>query len=107
MEIYDTPAAAGSESFEPKGHDIVFDKVSFSYGDELVLDHVSFTAKEGEVTALVIAHRMRTVESADKIIVLKDGHVAEEGTPKELKEKEGSIFRHMLELQTESAVWSI
>ena len=265
MEIYDSPVAGGAETFEPKGHDIVFDNVSFSYDNEQVLSGVSFTAKEGEVTALVgpsgsgkstcarlaarlwdinngsikvggvdinsvdpetllrdysfvfqdvvlfddtvmenirlgkhgatdkevmkaagaanceefvrklpkgydtpigengaklsggerqrisiarallknapivlldeatasldvenetkvqealskllenktvlvIAHRMRTVESADKIIVLKDGHVVEEGTPKELKEKEGSIFRHMLELQTKSAAWSI
>ncbi|SFQ25328.1 ATP-binding cassette, subfamily B [Lachnospiraceae bacterium XBB1006] len=52
-EIYDTPVATGSEDFEPKGHDIVFDKVSFAYEDEGVLKNVSFTAKEGEVTALV------------------------------------------------------
>lgn len=265
MELYDSPVAGGAETFEPKGHDIVFDNVSFSYDNEQVLSGVSFTAKEGEVTALVgpsgsgkstcarlaarlwdinngsikvggvdinsvdpetllrdysfvfqdvvlfddsvmenirlgkhgatdeevmnaaaaanceefvrklpkgydtpigengaklsggerqrisiarallknapivlldeatasldvenetkvqealskllenktvlvIAHRMRTVESADKIIVLKDGHVAEEGTPKELKEKDGSVFRHMLELQMKSAAWSI
>lgn len=52
-EIYDTPAAEGQESFEPKGHDIVFEHVSFSYGENEVLHDVSFTAKEGEVTALV------------------------------------------------------
>lgn len=53
MEIYDTPAAEGSEVFEPKGHDIVFQHVGFSYDEEEVLRDVSFTAKEGEVTALV------------------------------------------------------
>lgn len=52
-EIYDTPAAEGRESFEPKGHDIVFEHVSFSYEENEVLHDVSFTAKEGEVTALV------------------------------------------------------
>ena len=52
-EIYGTPAAEGRESFEPKGHDIVFEHVSFSYEENEVLHDVSFTAKEGEVTALV------------------------------------------------------
>jgi len=53
MEIHDTKTAEGSEFFMPDGHDIVFDNVSFSYGNEQVLSGVSFTAKEGEVTALV------------------------------------------------------
>ena len=57
MEIYDTPIAEGEESFNPAGHDIVFKNVGFSYEDngekEQVLKGVSFTAKEGEVTALV------------------------------------------------------
>ena len=52
-EIYETPVAAGTETFAPKGHDIVFDHVSFAYEDKEVLHDVSFTAKEGEVTALV------------------------------------------------------
>ena len=265
MEIYDTPAASGKVEYQPKGHDITFENVSFAYDDEQVLHGVSFTAKEGEVTALVgpsgsgkstcarlaarlwdassgmisvggvdvstvepetllsdyavvfqdvvlfddtvmenirlgkhgatdeevlaaakaancdefvgklpegyatpigengaklsggerqrisiarallkdapivlldeatasldvenetkvqgalsrllkdktvlvIAHRMRTVEAADKIVVLKDGKVAEEGTPAELKNRQGSIFSRMLTLQTEGAGWSI
>ncbi len=264
-EIKDTPSAEGASVFEPAGHDIAFRNVSFAYDDELVLDNVSFTAKEGEVTALVgpsgsgkstcarlaarlwdvtdgsikvggkdiktvdpevlltdysmvfqdvvlfddtvmenirlgkhgatdeevlkaakaancdefvekmpqgyatqigengaklsggerqrisiarallknapivlldeatasldvenetkvqgalsrllegktvlvIAHRMRTVEAADKIIVLADGRVAEEGSPQELMSKEGSIFRRMTELQSMSSNWSI
>ena len=53
MEIYDTKTAEGKESFTPQGHDIVFDDASFSYDDQEVLHGVSFTAREGEVTALV------------------------------------------------------
>lgn len=52
-EIYDTPTAEGAEKFEPKGHDIAFEHVGFSYDEKEVLHDVSFTAKEGEVTALV------------------------------------------------------
>ncbi len=58
-------------------------------------------------TVLVIAHRMRTVEAADKIIVLEGGKVAEEGRPAELLQKEGGIFRRMTRLQNASAGWSI
>ncbi len=265
MEIYDAKTAEGAETFAPAGHDIVFDNVSFAYDDEQVLKGVSFTAKEGEVTALVgpsgsgkstcarlaarlwdasggaikvggvridtvdpevlltdysmvfqdvvlfddtvmenirlgkhgatdeevlaaaaaancdefveklpqgyatpigengaklsggerqrisiarallknapivlldeatasldvenetkvqgalsrllagktvlvIAHRMRTVEAADKIVVLADGKVAEEGSPAELLAKEDGIFRRMTQLQSASAGWSI
>ena len=265
MEIYDTETAEGAESFNPDGHDIVFKNVTFAYDDSEVLHDVSFTAKEGEVTALVgpsgsgkstcarlaarlwdvtggsievggvdittvdpetlltdysmvfqdvvlfddtvmenirlgkhgasdeevlaaaaaancdefvsklpegyktkigengarlsggerqrlsiarallkdapivlldeatasldvenetkvqgalsrllanktvmvIAHRMRTVEAADKIVVLDNGKVAECGSPEELFAKENGIFRHMAELQRDSAAWSI
>lgn len=265
MEIYDAPIAEGEEHFAPKGHDIVFDRVGFAYDDKKVLDGVSFTAKEGEVTALVgpsgsgkstcarlaarlwdipegtihvggvdigsvdpevllsdysmvfqdvvlfddtvmenirlgkhgatdeevlaaaraanceefveklpegyhtpigengarlsggerqrisiarallkdapivlldeatasldvenetkvqgalsrllagktvlvIAHRMRTVEAADKIVVLSEGKVVEEGRPEDLLREEGSIFARMAKLQAASAGWSI
>ena len=264
MEIYDTPVASGKETFEPKGHNIEFHHVSFAYDLQDVLKDVSFTAKEGEVTALVgpsgsgkstcaklaarlfdvqkgkitvggvdinevdpevllsdysmvfqdvvlfddsikenirlgkrnatdeevyqaakaancdefvqklpngydtligengaklsggerqrisiarallkdapiilldeatasldvenetkiqealsrllakktvlvIAHRMRTVQSADKIIVLEDGKVKEEGSPEQLYKQNG-LYRHMLDLQNESAKWQI
>lgn len=53
LEIYDTPAAEGTETFAPKGHDIVFEHVGFAYDQKEVLRDVSFTAKEGEITALV------------------------------------------------------
>ena len=265
MEIYDAKTAEGADTFTPKGHDIVFENVGFAYQDEQVLRGVSFTAKEGEVTALVgssgsgkstcarlaarlwdidqgtirvggvniadidpetlltdysmvfqdvvlfddtvmenirlgkhgasdeevltaaraancdefveklpqgyatpigengaklsggerqrisiarallknapivlldeatasldvenetkvqgalsrllfgktvlvIAHRMRTVEAADKIVVLADGRVAEEGSPAELIAKENSLFRRMTQLQNASEDWSI
>ena len=58
-------------------------------------------------TVLVIAHRMRTVEAADKIVVLSDGKVVEEGSPTELFAKENSLFRRMTQLQNASAGWSI
>ncbi|MCM1189621.1 MAG: ABC transporter ATP-binding protein/permease [bacterium] len=264
-EIYDTPVAEGTEKFEPKGHTIIFEHVGFSYDEKEVLHDVSFTAKEGEVTALVgpsgsgkstcarlaarlwdiskgvirvggvdistvdpevllrdysmvfqdvvlfddtvmenirlgrrgaadeeviaaakaancdefvrrlpqgyntpigengaklsggerqrisiarallkdapivlldeatasldvenetkiqealsrllagktvlvIAHRMRTVEAADKIVVLKDGRVAEEGTPEELTDNKNGLFRRMVELQRQSAGWRL
>ena len=264
-EIYDTPTAEGADSFTPNGHDITFENVSFSYDGKPVLKNVSFTAKEGEVTALVgpsgsgkstcarlaarlwdaaegkivvggvdistvdpevlltdysmvfqdvvlfddtvmenirlgkhgatdeevlaaakaancdefvtklpqgydtpigengaklsggerqrisiarallknapivlldeatasldvenetkvqsalsrllagktvlvIAHRMRTVSGADKIVVLKDGTVFEQGKPEELMQNENSLFRHMTLLQSSGASWSI
>ena len=51
--LFDTPIAEGAEAFHPKGHDIVFDHVNFAYDEKAVLHDVSFTAKEGEITALV------------------------------------------------------
>ena len=57
-------------------------------------------------TVLVIAHRMRTVAGADHIVVLKDGCVAEQGTPQALM-SQGSLFRHMVELQNQSARWQL
>ncbi len=58
-------------------------------------------------TVLVIAHRMRTVESADKIVVLNEGRVVEEGRPADLYQKKDGVFRHMSDLQSASAGWSI
>ena len=57
-------------------------------------------------TVLVIAHRMRTVAGADHIVGLKDGCVAQQGTPAELMAT-GGLFRHMVELQSESAQWQL
>lgn len=58
-------------------------------------------------TVLVIAHRMRTVDNADKIVVLEDGRVAEQGSPAELREKPEGEYRRMLELQRESGAWTL
>jgi ATP-binding cassette subfamily B protein IrtB len=58
-------------------------------------------------TVLVIAHRMRTVEAADKIIVLEDCEVVEEGNPAKLRENPNSSFRRMTELQAEGSGWSM
>ena len=57
-------------------------------------------------TVLIIAHRMRTVSGADKIVVLKDGAVAEQGSPAKLL-KEGGVFAHMVQLQTKSQSWTL
>ena len=58
-------------------------------------------------TVLVIAHRMRTVANSDKIVVLKEGRVAEQGAPAELMAREGGLYRRMVELQTEASGWSL
>lgn len=57
-------------------------------------------------TVIIIAHRMRTVADADKIVVLKDGVVAESGTPEELKKKDG-IYANMMKTQLMAADWSL
>ena len=58
-------------------------------------------------TVMVIAHRMRTVSGADKIVVLSDGMIAEEGSPKDLLAQKDSAFHRMARLQTAGAEWSI
>ena len=57
-------------------------------------------------TVLIIAHRMRTVEGADKLVLLKDGKVAEQGTPSELSAK-GGLYAQMCKLQKQSGEWRI
>lgn len=59
-----------------------------------------------EKTVLVIAHRMRTVAGADKIVLLSGGKVAEQGAPEDLIRQNG-IFSHMVRLQTESQNWTL
>ena len=57
-------------------------------------------------TVLIIAHRMRTVAGADKVVVLKDGIVAEQGRPAELYARKG-LYTHMVDLQSASQNWTI
>lgn len=57
-------------------------------------------------TVIVIAHRMRTTENVDKVIVLNEGKVGEEGNPQELIKKNGQ-FTKMVSLQKESANFNI
>lgn len=57
-------------------------------------------------TVLIIAHRMRTVANADKIVVLKDGVVAEQGSPEELYNNKG-IYKHMIEMQMAASEWKL
>ena len=57
-------------------------------------------------TVMIIAHRMRTVADADRIVVLKDGVVAEQGTPEKL-EKQNGIYLHMMETQMQAAGWNL
>lgn len=57
-------------------------------------------------TVMIIAHRMRTVADAGKIVVLKDGVVAEQGTPEKL-EKQNGIYHHMMETQMQAAGWNL
>ncbi len=54
-------------------------------------------------TVLIIAHRMRTVASADKIVVLANGGVVESGSPEELKKQNG-FFSKMMKRQTQSSL---
>lgn len=57
-------------------------------------------------TVIIIAHRMRTILGADHVVVLKDGKLVEEGTPKELMMQKG-LFAEMTNLQRESAEWTV
>ena len=57
-------------------------------------------------TVMIIAHRMRTVADADKIVVLKDGVVAESGSPAELEKKNG-IYSNMVKTQLLATGWSL
>ena len=72
--------------------------------ETLIQDALSRLIKDK--TVLVIAHRMRTVSGADKVVVLSDGSVAEQGTPEKLMNT-GKIYPHMVKLQMISGDWGI
>ena len=85
---------------------ILFDEATAALDpeNETLIQHAIGTLIKGK-TVIVIAHRLRTVENADKIIVLNKGTIAETGTHSELMEKNG-IYRQMNRLQRESEQWS-
>lgn len=72
--------------------------------ESLVQDAISKLIKEK--TVLVIAHRMRTVAGANKIVLIKDGKVAEQGDYKTLIAQDG-LYKKMVDLQVKSASWNI
>ena len=57
-------------------------------------------------TVLIVAHRMRTIEGADRIVVLRDGTVEEDGSPDQLM-AEGGTFSNMVRLQSSSEGWML
>ena len=57
-------------------------------------------------TVLIVAHRMRTIEGADRIVVLRDGTVEENGSPDQLM-AEGGTFSNMVRLQSSSEGWTL
>ena len=75
------------------------------YTKNMMAPMAAFTAAANAIfAARIIAHRMKTVDGVGKIVVLKDGRVAETGTPAELK-KAGGIYRHMADMQLSSEQW--
>ena len=70
--------------------------------ESLIQEAISDLIKDK--TVLIIAHRMRTVDGADKIVVLKNGTVAESGKPSVLKVNDG-IYSHMISVQMQSENW--
>ena len=54
-------------------------------------------------TTIAIAHRLSTLKNADRILVLEDGDLVEEGTHDELMAREDGVFRHLVEIQAEIA----
>ncbi len=96
-----------ARAFLKDSHIILLDEASAS------LDVENETAIQSAIsrlieqkTVIVIAHRMRTVMGADKIVVLSDGVVKECGTPDELLKQNG-VFANMVRTQTESESWMI
>jgi len=60
----------------------------------------SVDALQGEVTVVIIAHRLLTVKKADRVYVLDEGRVIEEGSYDELRHREEGVFREMVEMQS-------
>ena len=58
-------------------------------------------------TVIIIAHRMRTVENADKVVYIADGKILEQGSPAQLLNNKNSLFKAMVETQKTSLSWTI
>lgn len=57
-------------------------------------------------TVMIIAHRMRTIAEADKIVVLKDGNIVQQGSPEELSKVDG-VYKTMIGLQNLTVAWKL
>lgn len=57
-------------------------------------------------TLLVIAHRLNTIQNADQILVISDGHISQHGTHEELMEQPG-IYQDFVRIRMNSAGWSL
>lgn len=82
---------------------IIFDEATSQLDSESerLIQEAFWKASEGKTT-IIIAHRLSTVMRADRIIVLEDGRIAEEGSHKELLTRKNSLYRHFWELQITS-----
>ena len=89
------------------GFDILLDEAtaSLDVDNETEIQNAISRLVKGK-TVLIIAHRMRTVEAADNIVVLSDGIVAENGTHERLM-KENGLYHRLVDLQTASANWKL
>ena len=86
---------------------ILLDEASYSLDVENEsLIQASLSKLIQNKTVLIIAHRMRTVAGADRIVVLKDGYVAQNGRPAELAKEDG-IYHDMIQAQLQSEQWKI
>ena len=112
--IMDEPLAEGSRDFEPADYAVVFQDVLLfddTVAGNIRLGRRGATDEEALAAARVancdeFAHRMRTVENADKVVVLKGGAVAEQGSPAQLMAA-GGEFARMVELQRGGEGWSL
>lgn len=79
---------------------LIFDEATSnldSQSEHLIQDALEHITKDR--TTIIIAHRLSTIQKADKIIVLENGKVVEDGTHKELANKKGGLYAHLLQLQ--------
>ena len=57
-------------------------------------------------TIITIAHRLATIQNADRILVVEDGRIAQQGTHQELMSQEG-IYRNFIEIRQRAEGWRI